>query len=104
MLSHGFVEDSVVASVPVIARRINVSVSSRPSRSDAAVSGQSGRALRRAARAAARPGSGSVSDHAARVPAADLVAVALGQRVRDIPFLVTMASTAEGVLGLDVLN
>ena len=40
MLSHGFVEHSVLASWPVIPSRISVSVSGRPSRSEPAASGQ----------------------------------------------------------------
>ena len=70
MLSHGFVEQSVVASLPLIPSRISVSVSSHALAQRAGGVGPGLIELcRRAAPAAARRVSGSVSDQAARIRA-----------------------------------
>src|SRR4051795_12691201 len=65
--SQGFVEHSVLASCPSIPRRVSVSVSAMPSRSEPAASGHvwSSSEASRSSRCSAS--SASVSDHAARI-------------------------------------
>src|ERR1035437_9637305 len=82
--SIGFVEDSVLASRPVIPSRISVSVSAKPSLSDAAASGQE--RSRSAASAVSRVSAGEQIEHVAfLVPVTAMHQRALAEHVLDRP-------------------
>ena len=104
MDSHGFVEHSVLASWPVIPRRISVSVSGMPSRSEPAASGQVRLQLARQLLEPLLGEVGVLERPRAADPCQDRGAVALGQQIGDVALLVPMAAVHERVLAEHVLD